>query len=293
MTQITANGISIEYDTFGSEQHEPLLLVMGLGAQMTLWRAEFCGLLADRGHYVIRFDNRDCGLSEKFAHLGVPDVVQLRMQLLAGEPAEAPYDLGDMAADAFGLLDALDIESAHVCGASMGGMIVQSMALGAPRRVRSLTSIMSSTGNPELPPSTEEAMAALMSPAATNREEAIERTLRVSGIIGSPAYRPVAAEAALRAGAAYDRCFYPAGVARQMAAVVGGGNRKPALMELTLPALVIHGEADPLVPVAAALDTQEALAGSRLLTFEGMGHDLPEPLWDDIVTGISELTQRH
>ncbi len=196
-----------------------------------------------------------------------------------------------ISADGFGLLDVLDIESAHVCGASMGGMIVQSMALDAPQRIRSLTSIMSSTGNPELPPSTEEAMAALMSPAATNRQEAIERNLRVSEVIGSPAYRPVKADAILRAGAAYDRSFYPEGVARQMAAVVAAGNRKPGLKELTLPALVIHGEADPLVPVAAALDTHEALKGSRLLTFEGMGHDLPEPLWDEIVTGITELTQ--
>ncbi len=290
MTQITANGISVEYDTFGSEEHEPLLLAMGLGAQMTLWRAEFCNLLADRGHYVIRFDNRDCGLSETFAHLGVPDVAQLRMQLLAGETPQAPYDLADMAADALGLLDVLDIESAHVCGASMGGMIVQQMALDVPQRIRSLTSIMSSTGNPELPPGTDEAMAALMSPPATNRQEAIERNLRVSAVIGSPAYRPVEADAVLRAGAAYDRSFYPEGVARQMAAVVAGGNRKPGLMALTLPALVIHGEADPLVPVAAALDTHEALKGSRLLTFEGMGHDLPEPLWDDIATGIAELT---
>jgi pimeloyl-ACP methyl ester carboxylesterase len=290
MAQVSANGISLEYDTFGSASARPLLLVMGLGAQMIHWRSAFCEMLADRGHYVIRFDNRDVGLSEKFGHLGIPDMAQMAARLLAGEPAEAPYTLDDMAHDAFGLLDALEIEAAHICGASMGGMIVQAMALNAPGRVKSLTSIMSSTGNPELPPSTDEAMAAMLSPAAGNREEAIERTLRVGSVIGSPAYPPPEEEARSRAAEAYDRAFYPEGVARQMAAIAAHGNRRPALEALDVPALVIHGEADPLVRVEGGHDTHQALKRSRLMVLEGMGHDLPEPLWGEIASAIEALT---
>ncbi|MGE0622299.1 MAG: alpha/beta fold hydrolase [Pseudomonadales bacterium] len=292
MARIPANGISLEYDTFGSQRERPLLLVMGLGAQMIHWRDEFCELLAEADHFVIRFDNRDSGLSEKFGHLGVPDIGELAMRLMAGEPAEAPYTLDDMAADAFGLLDALDVETAHLCGASMGGMIVQAMALNAPHRVRSLTSIMSSTGNPTLPPATEAAMAAMLSPAATGRDEAIERTLRVSRVIGSPGY-PVAEDLArARAAESYDRAFYPEGVSRQMAAITAHGNRRPRLEVLDLPALVIHGAADPLVRVEGAHDTHQALKGSTIRVLEGMGHDLPEPLWPEIVEAIVDLTGR-
>lgn len=291
MAQLTANGISLEYDTFGNEASRPLLLVMGLGAQMIHWRDGFCELLADRDHFVIRFDNRDSGLSEKFGHLGMPDMGELAAQLMAGEPAQAPYTLDDMAADAFGLLDELEVEAAHICGASMGGMIVQAMALSAPERVRTLTSIMSSTGNPELPPSTDEAIAAMLSPAATSREEAIERTVRVGKVIGSPGYPATDEDARVKAGEGYDRSFYPEGVARQMAAIAAHGNRRPRLQELDLPALVIHGSADPLVRPEGGHDTHQALKGSKLKVVEGMGHDLPEPLWQEIVEAIDELTR--
>ncbi len=291
MAQITANGISIEYDTFGSRSSRPLLLVMGLGAQLIHWRDEFCDQLADRDHFVIRYDNRDAGLSEKFGHLGTPDMMEIAGRLMAGEPAGAPYSLDDMAADAFGLLDNLDIEAAHICGASMGGMIVQAMALLAPHRVHSMTSIMSSTGNPELPASSDEAMAAMLSPAATNREEAIERTLAVSGVIGSPAYPVPEDEVRRRAAQGYDRSFYPEGVARQMAAIASHGNRRPALETLEVPALVIHGDADPLVRLDGGHDTHQALRGSKLLVLEGMGHDLPEPLWSEVIDAIDALTQ--
>jgi pimeloyl-ACP methyl ester carboxylesterase len=290
MARVTANSIAIEYDTFGSRDDRPLLLVMGLGAQLIHWRDEFCTMLSERGHYVIRFDNRDSGLSEKFGQLGIPDMAEMAARLMAGEPAEAPYTLDDMALDALGLLDELEVDSAHICGASMGGMIVQAMALQAPERVRSVTSIMSSTGNPDLPPATDEAMAAMLSPAATNREEAIERTLKVAAVIGSPDYPAPEDEARARAALSYDRSFYPEGVARQMAAVAAHGNRKPGLQALDLPALVIHGAADPLVPVAGGHDTHEALKGSKLLVIDGMGHDLPEPLWPEIVDAIAELT---
>ncbi len=291
MAQVTANGITLEYETFGSERSRPLLLVMGLGAQMIHWRDAFCDLLAERDHYVIRYDNRDAGLSEKFGHLGVPDMATLAERLMAGEPADAPYTLDDMATDAFGLLDALGLETAHVCGASMGGMVAQAMALNGTPRVRSLTSIMSSTGNPELPPATDEALAAMLSPAAGSREEAIERTLRVSRVIGSPGYPVPEEEARARAAESYDRSYYPEGVARQMAAVVAHGNRRPLLERLDLPALVIHGSEDPLVRVAGAHDTHQALKGSRLMVLEGMGHDLPEPLWPEIVDAIHALTR--
>ncbi len=290
MAQLQANGIQIEYDTFGERSDEPLLLVMGLGAQMIHWRDEFCQQLADAGHYVVRFDNRDAGLSEKFGHAGVPNIAELMMQQAMGQPIQAPYSLDDMAADAFGVMDALDLESAHICGASMGGMIVQAMALSAPGRVRSLTSIMSSTGNPDLPPATDEAMAALLSPPGNNRAEVIDRSVVVSRIIGSPAYPEEEGALRARSAFAFERSFYPEGIARQMAAVIHDGNRRPRLETLDLRALIIHGEDDPLVPVAAGEDTHAALKGSTLMKIKGMGHDLPQQLWHKIVAGISALT---
>ena len=290
MANVQANGIRIEYDTFGDRSGRPLLMVMGLGAQMIHWRAEFCEQLADAGHYVVRFDNRDVGLSSKLEAAGLPDMAAIMGQMAAGQPISAPYSLDDMADDAFGLLDALDIPSAHICGASMGGMIVQAMAIRAPRRVSSLTSIMSSTGNRELPPAKPEAMAALMSPAGTNRSEMLARSITVSKVIGSPGYPADPAEVETRALEAYERSFYPVGVARQMVAVASHGNRKSALQQLDIPALVIHGQADPLVPVEGGIDTHEALRGSQLMLIEGMGHDLPRQVWPRIVTGITRLT---
>ena len=292
MANVRANGIQIEYDTFGDRSGRPLLLVMGLGAQMIHWRAEFCEQLAGAGHFVVRYDNRDVGLSTKFDSAGLPDLPKIMGQMAAGEPISAPYTLDDMAADGFGLLDALDMPAAHVCGASMGGMIVQAMAIRNARRVKSLTSIMSSTGNRELPPAKPEAMAALMSPAGTNREEVLARSVSVSRIIGSPGFPADPAEVQARALEAYERSFYPIGVARQMAAVASNGSRKPALQKLDVPALVIHGKADPLVPIEGGIDTHEALRGSQLMVIDGMGHDLPRQVWPQIVARISALTQR-
>ncbi len=293
MPQARANGIILEYDEFGERAGRPLLLVMGLGAQMTRWRPEFCELLADAGHYVIRFDNRDIGLSHKFDEAGVPDMAQIFMQAQAGEPVTAPYTLDDMADDAVGLLDALDIERAHVVGASMGGMIVQTMAVRHGPRLRSMVSIMSSTGNPDLPKSTPEASAALLSPAGTTLDEVLDRAVSVSRVIGSPVYRDDAEAIRARARADFERSFYPVGVARQMAAIAASGNRRPLLAAVATPTLVIHGKDDPLVPLAGGIDTHEAIPGSRLEVFEGMGHDLPEPLWADLVGRISEHTERH
>ena len=293
MPQLIANNVSIEYDTIGEPSARPLLMVMGLGAQLIHWRIEFCEQLADTGHFVIRFDNRDTGLSEKFGHLGVPDIAQIMLRGQQGEPLDVPYSLDDMAADALGVLDGLNIAEAHLCGASMGGMVVQAMAINAPARVKTLTSIMSTTGNPELPGSREEAMAAMLSPAATNRSEAIVRSYNVSRVIGSPDFPAPEETIKNRAAESFDRSFYPQGVARQMAAVAAQRNRKAALAALSVPALVIHGKEDPLVPVEAGLDTHEALRGSELRLFDGMGHDLPEPLWPGMVQSITELTSRH
>jgi len=290
MANVQANGIRIEYDTFGRRDDRTLLLVMGLGAQMIHWRSEFCQQLADAGHFVIRYDNRDTGLSTKFDAAGVPDMAAIVAQMAEGKPFKTPYTLLDMADDGFGVLDALDVSAAHICGASMGGMIVQAMAIRNRGRVKSLTSIMSTTGNRELPPAKPEAMAALMSPPGTTREEVVERSISVSKVIGSPGYPADPAEVRDRALEAYERAHYPVGVARQMAAVASDGSRKEALAKLDVPALVIHGKADPLVPVEGGIDTHEALRGSRLMVIDGMGHDLPKQVWPQVVAGITRLT---
>ncbi len=292
MPRITHDDITLEYDSFGDPGARPLLLVMGLGAQMIHWDEAFCEGLAERGHHVIRFDNRDAGLSTKFDHAPVPDMGALVAALTAGQKPEVPYTLDDMAHDAFGLLDALGIERAHIAGASMGGMIVQTMALRQPQRVRSMTSIMSTTGNPELPPASPEAMAALTSPVPTDLEGYVARTVEVAKVIGSPGFPFDETRARERALRTFERGVYPQGTARQMAAIVAHGNRRPLLERLTLPTLVIHGSDDPLVPVHGGRDTHAAIAESEWLEIEGMGHDLPVGTWVPISDAIAGLTER-
>ena len=293
MASTFANGIELEYDTFGTTTGRPLLLIMGLGAQMTRWPVGLCELLAAEGHYVIRFDNRDVGLSHKCDDAGVPDVAQIFAQATAGEAVMAAYNLSDMARDATGLLDALRIDTAHICGASMGGMISQVMALEHGTRVKSLTSIMSTTGNPELPSSTPQAAAALMSPAGTTLDEVMARAVTVAKVINSPAYLLQDADIMQRARADYERCFYPVGVARHMAAIAATGNRRPRLQGLIMPTLVLHGEDDNLVPLTGGIDTHEAIRGSVIKTFGGMGHNLPEALWADFCEAITAHTKRY
>jgi pimeloyl-ACP methyl ester carboxylesterase len=290
--QVTANDITITYDTFGEKADPALLLVMGLGAQMTAWDDDFCARLADRGHYVIRYDNRDVGLSSYFHDHGVPDMGALVADMMAGRQPDIAYSLDDMAADGMSLLTALGIERAHVCGASLGGMIVQTMAILFPDRVKTLTSIMSTTGNPGLPPASPEAMAALTSERANNVDQAMDRAVAVSNIIGSPGFPKDESRTRAKAKASFERAFYPEGVARQMAAVVAHGDRRPGLNKLKVPTLVIHGSADPLVPVTGGIDTQENIPGATLMLIEGMGHDLPPETWDHIIDGISALTGR-
>ncbi|SDJ60299.1 Pimeloyl-ACP methyl ester carboxylesterase [Nonomuraea maritima] len=278
-TSVAANGIDITYESFGSPEGRPLLLIMGLGAQMIQWDEEFCGLLAEQGHHVVRFDNRDAGLSTHFHDAGVP-----------GRGGPAPYLLEDMADDAAGLMDALGWTAAHVVGASMGGMIAQAFAIRHPDRVLSLTSIMSTPGPAVAPPS-QAAMAALMSPPPADRAAAMEQSVRTWSVIGSPGYELDAELIKERAGRAYDRCFDPAGTARQLAAINGSPDRREKLAGLHVPALVLHGEADPLVPPAGGQATAEAIPGARLVTYPGMGHDLPRALWPDFVAEITKLTK--
>jgi pimeloyl-ACP methyl ester carboxylesterase len=292
MANTKANGITIEYDTFGDPANPPLLLVMGLGAQMISWAEGFCEGLANKGHHVIRFDNRDVGLSEKIESAGVPDVPSLMAARIAGQEVTFAYTLGDMAADAVGLLDALGIEKAHVVGASMGGMIVQQMALDHAERLLTMTSIMSTTGAPDLPTAKPEAQAALFTPAPSEREAYVSHMVNVSKVIGSAPHLIDEVRLSALSGRRFDRSYYPVGVARQIAAIVASGSRRDALGSVTTPTLVIHGAIDPLVPVEGGIDTAEAIPGAKLLVLEDMGHDLPEALWPQVIDAISKHTQR-
>ena len=293
MPQASANGITLEYDTFGQQNGRPLLLIMGLGAQMIHWDEAFCTLLADGGHHVIRFDNRDIGLSEKMGQFSIPDMAQMLADFLDGETPEVPYTLDDMAADSLGLLDALGIDAAHICGASLGGMIAQVMAINYPERVTTMTSIMSTTGNLDLPPASPEAQAALTTRVENNEAAIAQRAIDMHAITGSPGFEFDAERSTKRAIAAFKRSFYPAGIARQMAAAAASGDRCERLNGLTTPTLVIHGTDDELVPVEGGIDTHKNIRNSELMLIEGMGHDLPIGAWKRIVDAITKLTSNN
>lgn len=289
MPQITANGISIEYETHGNPSDPPLLLVMGLGAQLTLWPIELVEALVGHGYYVIRHDNRDIGLSEKFGHAGIPNFRKVALLRMFGIRTRLPYRLSDMAADAAGLLDALGIDSAHVVGGSMGGMIAQLMAIEHAPRVRTLTSIFSTTGNPRLPRPRPEAMNALLdrAPANATLDDVIPIGIRVARAIGSPAYPTPEDRLRERIARDFHRSFYPEGPARQIAAIMDDGDRRKRLKKVTAPTLVIHGTDDPLVPVEGGRDTAKAIPGAKLHEIPGMGHDLPLELVDEIAAAIA------
>jgi len=289
-----ANGIELAWDSFGDAGAPPLLLVMGLGAQMVAWDDAFCARLAEAGgHRVIRFDNRDIGHSTHLSHLGVPDIQALMAQAMAGQPLRTPYNLRDMAADCVGLLDALGIARAHIVGASMGGAIGQELCIHHPHRMLSFTSIMSTTGDPTLPPPTPEAMGVLFTPAPTTLDAFIPHYAKVWRVLRGPHPFPDdEARDAERARAVFTRGLNPAGTARQLAAIFASGNRKPALRNTRVPTLVIHGDADPLVPVQCGIDVARAIPGAKLLRLPTMGHALPVSLWPQLVGAMAAHTQK-
>ncbi|MFX1334308.1 MAG: alpha/beta fold hydrolase [Promethearchaeota archaeon] len=271
---VIANKIEIVYDTFGDPKNPPMLLIMGLSTQMIQWDEAFCHELAKKGFWVIRYDNRDVGLSTKFDEAGIPDLMDLLMRVQQGEVVEAPYTLIDMAADAVGLLDALRIESAHIVGASMGGMIAQTIAIHFPERIRTLTSIMSSTSNPELPQPDPEALNILITPPPSDRAEYIEYSVKIWRFLSGklPFDENFVRKLSARA---FDRSFYPVGSARQLAAILASGSRKEELRNVQTPTLVIHGDTDPLVPIEGGKETAEVIPDAKLLIIEGMGHSIP------------------
>ena len=279
--------VELVYETIGDRSDPPLLLVMGLGMQLIHWDRELCELLAERGFHVIRFDNRDSGLSTKI-EAPVPNV----MRLMARLPTRVPYLLDDMATDTLGLLDQLGIERAHVVGASMGGMIAQMMAIREPRRVLSLGSMLSTTGDRRVGTPKLRVWSILMRKAPRDREAYIAYFARVFRMIGSPAYPQDDARVRERAAATYDRGHYPAGTARQLAAILASGSRTASLRELDVPTVVIHGEADPLVPLRAGRATADAIPGAELITIPGMGHDLPKELWPTVADAIARNAER-
>lgn len=292
MPQIeTPAGLALEYETFGSPDDPPVLMVMGFTAQLITWPRGFCEWLASGGRYVIAFDNRDCGLSAKLDGSAV-SVQAVAAAAAAGDfalaRAVAPYTLSDMSDDSFGLLSGLGIERAHVVGASMGGMIAQTMAIEHPERVLTLTSIMSTTGEPEFGQSSPEALEALLAPAPADREASIAAA--ESWLIWRSKRYPDLAGARAVAAESYDRSNYPEGAGRQLAAVLASGSRAAGLRALAVPTLVIHGLDDTLIAPSGGERTAALVPGARLVLLADMGHDRPEPLWPVICEPILEHT---
>lgn len=282
------NGIEIAYQEVGDPGGEPLLLVMGLATQMLGWDEEFCELLAGRGFRVVRFDNRDIGHSTMLNEAGVPR----RSDVLLGRRASAAYLLSDMAADTAGLMDHLGIESAHVVGASMGGMIGQTLAIERPERVRSLLSMMSTTGSRRVGTPSRRAFALLFAQFPRSREAYVERIVKTFKVIGSPGFPTDEERLRDVAGRMYDRSHRPAGVLRQIHAIAASGNRTAALRRLRLPVSVLHGSRDPLIRPSGGRATARAIPGARLRLIEGMGHDLPRELWPTFAEEIATNAAR-
>lgn len=289
---VQANGLRMEYDAFGEPGDPVLLLVMGLAGQMVAWDEEFCARLAGCGLRVIRFDNRDMGRSTWFHDAPVPSIFQVIRAVRRGLPVEVPYRVPDMAADALGLMDALGIDSAHVLGISMGGMIAQTMAIQAPHRVRTLTSVMSHTGEPDLPHPHLRASAALMAPAPRDREMALRRAVEAWRVMNGPACAVDLARTRRMAEMAYDRGRNPAGVVRQLAGIIASPSRVEGLRRLRVPTLVIHGDHDPLIPPEGGRRTAAAVPGAELELVPGMGHALPPPLWERLIDRIARHVSR-
>jgi pimeloyl-ACP methyl ester carboxylesterase len=283
------NDIELCYDTFGEQSNPAMLLIMGLGSQMIRWPELFCEQLAALGFFVIRYDNRDVGKSTKFDDAGVPNVITLLMGTEQGDTLSVPYKIPDMAQDAVGLLDVLNIEAAHVVGISMGGIIAQTVAIQYPERVRTLTSIMSTTGNPELPRAKPEALILLQQMPPNTRTEYMEYAVQRQRILSGSHYPIDETYVRDLAGRSFDRGIYPEGTSRQLAAILTSGSRTEALQKVQIPTLVIHGDADPLVPVEGGKDTAAVIPDAKLVIIEGMGHDIPMEAAPQII----EALQRH
>jgi pimeloyl-ACP methyl ester carboxylesterase len=291
MPKARANGIDIEYEQFGNPADRPLVLIMGLGSQMVLWPRAFCERLAAAGHWVVRFDNRDVGLSTQLDDAGMPKIFEVLAAREEGRQADVPYLLSDRAADTVGLMDALDIDKAHICGLSMGGMIAQTIAIEHPHRVISLISMESTTGEPDLPAEPEVA-GALIKPIPAEREAYIRYMLDLFRLFagGSDQYDEETQRE--MSAMSYDRSVNPAGFARQFAAVVASGGRRRALASVKVPALVIHGTADTLFPSEHGKDTADAIPGARFLLIKGLGHGTAYPgLWEEMEEAIITHTK--
>lgn len=291
MPRLAANSIELYYESYGAAGAPTVLLIMGLGAQLTRWNSELCDLLVERGFRVIRFDNRDCGRSTLCVGLPLPDIgAALRGGLLSA----LPYTLETMAADSVGLLDALKIDQAHLVGASMGASIAQTIAARYPQRTRSLTSIMSTSGNPLLPPPTPAAAMSLFAPLPVSRErasivaDAITRHLAVA----SPDYPTPLADLQRMFGEEFDNGFYPQGVARQLGALLASGDLRPLLRTITCPSVVVHGRADPLIQLACGEDVANTIPDSEMRVIEGMGHDFPVALSEAFADAICAAAAR-
>lgn len=295
MAQVKANGINLEYEIGGPEDGEAMLLIMGTAGQLTLWPAGFYERLIEKGYRVIRYDHRDVGLSDKLAFLGEADIPGVIAAVSAGRKAHVGYSLDDLAADAVGLLDALGIERAHIVGGSMGGMVAQLVAANHPEHVLSLTSMMSTSANPELAPPAPEVMAHMTTPPpdpAVDREGFLDKMMSNEKLIGSPAYPSDEAVMRAQMSSNLDRCHYPSGFLRHYAAILAAPDRRPKLRSITAPSLVIHGEDDPLVPVEGGRDTAANIPNAELLVIPGMGHNLPEQLFDTLVDAIDRNARR-
>jgi pimeloyl-ACP methyl ester carboxylesterase len=288
MPYVSANNIRIEYETFGNNSAQPLILIIGLGCQMLCWDEELCEQLSEKGLYVIRFDNRDVGLSTKLEDAGIPNIMETIGAILQRKEIKAPYTLDDMADDTVGLMDALGIQKAHICGISMGAAIAQTVAIRHPRRVSTLISIYGGTGNPNLPQPKPEALDFFISPAPEEREAFIEyfvKGWKMAAGTGSSFDEKWHRKMAARS---YDRAFYPQGQVRQLVAILAHGNRKRALVSVAAPTLVIHGTVDPIMPLEGGKDTAEAIPGADLLIIDGLGHGLPHgEAWPQIVDAIA------
>jgi pimeloyl-ACP methyl ester carboxylesterase len=285
MAYATNGPVQIYYETFGDRSDPTLVLVNGLGSQCINYRTEWCERFVAQGFHVVRMDNRDVGLSTHFSDV-TPDLAGVIAVISSGEPADVPYNLSDMAADVIAVLDALGVDRAHVMGVSMGGMIVQALAIEYPERLRSIVSVMSNTGEVEYGQPTQEARARLFGPPASNREEAVQNHLAGLRIWGSPDKVDEDAQARF-AGEAYDRAFDPAGVGRQMVAITASAPRADALRHVRVPTLVLHGSADTLITPSGGQRTAELIPGAEFVLLDGMGHDYPVAFWDEWVEVVT------